>query len=132
MRVTSFLSLENIEIPVGPPGEKDKLDSKYSDTEKNCVSRLHEFCQAYHLEQPVSVDVPQDERANPRLHYVAFQVGQQLYGVGEGWLVFTNSPKLSLDFPCKQVVKILFFILDKLLCMIICFILITKQLYLCG
>ena len=46
--------------------------------------------------------------------------------------VLLNSPKLSLKFPYKQVGRIWFFILDKLLCMIICFILITKQLILCG
>ena len=43
-----------------------------------------------------------------------------------------NSPKLSLQFPCKQVGRILFLIFDKLLCKIIFFILITKQLNLCG
>ena len=43
-----------------------------------------------------------------------------------------NSPKLSQCFPCKHVGRILFFILDELLCMSICLILITKQLILCG
>ena len=40
-----------------------------------------------------------------------------------------NSPKLSLQFPCKQVLGILLFILDDLLCMFNCFVLITKQPY---
>ena len=34
--------------------------------------------------------------------------------------------------PCKQIGRILLFILDKLLCIIKCFILITKQVILCG
>ena len=42
-----------------------------------------------------------------------------------------NSPKLSLEFPCKQVGKILFLTLDKLLCVIIYLVLFTKQLILC-
>ena len=45
--------------------------------------------------------------------------------------VLLDFPELSLLFPFKQVAKILFFILDKLLCMTICFILIIKQLILC-
>ena len=31
--------------------------------------------------------------------------------------VFLNSPKLSLQFPSEQVVKILLFILDNLMCL---------------
>ena len=46
--------------------------------------------------------------------------------------ILLNSPKLSPQFPCKQVGRILFFILDSFLCLIIIFILITKQLILCG
>ena len=45
--------------------------------------------------------------------------------------VLLNSPKLSLYFPCKQVGRILIFISDSFLSMIICFILITKQIILC-
>ena len=45
--------------------------------------------------------------------------------------VLLNSPKLSLWFPYKQVGRVLFFLLDTLVCMIIYFILITKQLILC-
>ena len=37
----------------------------------------------------------------------------------------------SLYFSCKQVGRALCFVLDKLLCMIVCFILITKQLISC-
>ena len=44
--------------------------------------------------------------------------------------VLLNSRKLSLWFACKQVERILFFILDIFLCLIICFTLITKQLIL--
>ena len=42
--------------------------------------------------------------------------------------ILANSPKLSLKFPCKQVGRILFFNLDKLLCTLIFFILITNNL----
>ena len=41
--------------------------------------------------------------------------------------ILLNSPKLSLQYPCIQVGRILIFILDKLLCMTMCFILITEQ-----
>ena len=44
--------------------------------------------------------------------------------------VLLNSPKLSLQFPCKQIGRIWFFILYKLVCMITWIILITKQLIL--
>ena len=44
--------------------------------------------------------------------------------------VLLSSRKLSLWFACKQVRRILFFILDIFLCLIICFTLITKQLIL--
>ena len=46
--------------------------------------------------------------------------------------VLLNSPKLSLKFPCKSVGRVLSFTLDKLLCVIIYFILITKRLILSG
>ena len=49
-----------------------------------------------------------------------------LYGI------MLNSPKLPLLLPSKQVGRICFFILDKLLCMIKCLILTTKLLILCG
>ena len=42
------------------------------------------------------------------------------------------SQTVSVKLPCKHVKRILFFILDKLLCSVICFILFTKQLVLCG
>ena len=43
-----------------------------------------------------------------------------------------NSPKVSLNFSCRQVGRVFFFILNKLWCTVICFnLLITKQLIWC-
>ena len=46
--------------------------------------------------------------------------------------VLLNSPKLSLLLPCKQAGRILFFISEKLLCMIKCFVLTIKQIFCVG
>ena len=42
------------------------------------------------------------------------------------------NPKHTTLFPSKQVGRVLFFILDKFMCVIFCFILIIKQLIRCG
>ena len=62
---------------------------------------------------------------------IAFSASNMSYDVHD-CIVLLNSPKLSLEFPCKEVGRILSFNLDKLLCVIIGFILLTKQLILCG
>lgn len=59
--------------PVKNPGTKSK------------VSELYEFCQAYHIGPPESVDVYPPDRTTPSsTHYAAYEVSGEQFGVGSG------------------------------------------------
>lgn len=60
------------ENPVKNPGTKSK------------VSELYEFCQAFHLTTPESVDVFPSSRTSPSTHYAAYKIDNEQFGVGSG------------------------------------------------
>lgn len=51
---------------------------------KSKVSELYEYCQAYHLGQPESMDVFPPNRSSPSCHCAVYKIGEDEFAVGEG------------------------------------------------
>lgn len=51
---------------------------------KSQVSELYEFCQAFHLSTPESVDVFPPNRASSSTHCAAYKVDNEQFGIGSG------------------------------------------------